>query len=172
MIHFFRDVLDGPIYIALVVICIFGIIGILGFMMERLKTKEEDSAVRNVDASGLHQSTKLVLSSDSLASREEDKKEEIELLQETTDQSNLESNQEEGMDLSKQELPIQENNPISIIDPDASSLQRDEVLSISSSNVKVEEMADVSEQPQEAKVKDMAPVIDFGTTDDVDINDG
>lgn len=169
MIHFFRDVLDGPIYIALVVVCTFGIIGILGFMMERFKTNDEKSAVRDVEASGPNRSTKLILSSSSLISQEETPEEEKNPFQETMEQP--ETNLDQEVDRPIQEGNGQENNSMSI-DSDPSSLQREEVLSISSSDVKVEEMVDVSEQPQEAKVKDMAPVIDFGTTDDVDVNDG
>lgn len=41
MIHFFRDILDGPIYIVIVIISIILIMAIIGFMMERKRLEQE-----------------------------------------------------------------------------------------------------------------------------------
>lgn len=41
MIHFFRDILDGPIYIVVVIISIILIMAIIGFMMERKRLEQE-----------------------------------------------------------------------------------------------------------------------------------
>ncbi len=41
MIKFFRDTLDGPLYYILAVICIFFIMAIIGFLMERKKLEKE-----------------------------------------------------------------------------------------------------------------------------------
>ncbi len=64
MIHFFRDILDGPIYIVLVVISIILIMGILGFIMERYQKKKEGQlAVKVVNASNLRKGDKLIINS-------------------------------------------------------------------------------------------------------------
>ncbi len=42
MISFFRDFLDGPIYLILVVVCIILIMAIIGFIMERKKFEKEE----------------------------------------------------------------------------------------------------------------------------------
>ncbi len=167
MIHFFRDVLDGPVYIALVVICIFGILGILGFMMERLKKKEEDSAVKNIDAAGPHQATKLVLSSDSLDTPLQTTEEE-KLPEEMTKPAVLDLTSDVTLEMPTEEETV--STPESTNETQSFSQPEEGVLSISSNDVKVEEMADINEQTQEPKVKDMTQVIDFGSTDDVDIN--
>jgi len=64
VIHFFRDILDGPIYIVLVVISIILIMGILGFIMERYQKKKEGQlAVKVVNASNLRKGDKLIINS-------------------------------------------------------------------------------------------------------------
>lgn len=48
--EFFRDVLDGPVYIALVIVCLILIMAIIGFIMERKKLeKEANSKIIHVD---------------------------------------------------------------------------------------------------------------------------
>ena len=42
MISFFRDFLNGPIYIIAVIICIILIMAIIGFIMERKKLEKEE----------------------------------------------------------------------------------------------------------------------------------
>lgn len=41
MVEFFRDVLDGPLYIVTAVICVIFIMAIIGFLMERKKLEKE-----------------------------------------------------------------------------------------------------------------------------------
>ncbi len=41
MIKFFRDILDGPFYYIIAIICIFFIMAIIGFLMERKKLEKE-----------------------------------------------------------------------------------------------------------------------------------
>lgn len=48
MIKFFRDVLDGPVYLIFVVICILLIMAIIGFIMERKKLEKEENDKRIV----------------------------------------------------------------------------------------------------------------------------
>ena len=48
--EFFRDVLDGPIYIVLVIVCVILIMAIIGFIMERKRLEQEaNSKVIHVD---------------------------------------------------------------------------------------------------------------------------
>ena len=42
MIHFFRDILDGPLYLIVAVVCIILIMAIIGFIMERKKLEKEE----------------------------------------------------------------------------------------------------------------------------------
>lgn len=41
LVHFFRDILDGPLYWIVVAICFFLIIFILGFLVDRHEKKEK-----------------------------------------------------------------------------------------------------------------------------------
>lgn len=41
MINFFRDVLDGPLYIATTILSVIFIMAIIGFLMERRKLEKE-----------------------------------------------------------------------------------------------------------------------------------
>ena len=44
MIEFFRDILDGPIYIIVAILSLIFIMAIIGFMMERNKLAKEEKA--------------------------------------------------------------------------------------------------------------------------------
>ncbi len=44
MIHFFRDILSGPLYIIISILALFFIMAIIGFLMERKKLEEEKNA--------------------------------------------------------------------------------------------------------------------------------
>ena len=44
MIHFFRDILSGPLYIITSILSIIFIMAIIGFMMERKKLEDEKKA--------------------------------------------------------------------------------------------------------------------------------
>ena len=55
MIWFFRDFLDGPVYIIISILCIVFIMAIIGFMMERVQLEREKKnreAVLEDDAVG------------------------------------------------------------------------------------------------------------------------
>ena len=43
MVNFFRDVLNGPLYIVVVILSIIFIMAIIGFIMERKQKEKEDS---------------------------------------------------------------------------------------------------------------------------------
>lgn len=42
MIHFFRDILDGPLYIGITILSIIFIMAIIGFLMERKRFEKEE----------------------------------------------------------------------------------------------------------------------------------
>ena len=44
MINFFRDVLDGPLYIVIAILSVIFIMAIIGFLMERKKLEEDEKA--------------------------------------------------------------------------------------------------------------------------------
>lgn len=44
MIQFFRDVLDGPLYIVIVILCVIFLMAIFGFIMERKKFEREEKS--------------------------------------------------------------------------------------------------------------------------------
>lgn len=43
MIEFFRDKLDGPLYVIVALISLFLIVAIIGFIMERIKLQKEEN---------------------------------------------------------------------------------------------------------------------------------
>lgn len=169
MIHFFRDILDGPVYVVVVIICIIGILAILRYLLEHSKkTEEYKSSVKdvNVSATNSHSGT-LFISSEEL---EESAKE-----QEITPEVQITSsgNSQEGT-TSNEAINILELNSSEILEQPISenlSSPKDElVLDISSSDsVKVEEIESMPEEKKENKMTDMTTVIDFGSTDDIEI---
>ena len=63
MIHFLRDVMDGPIYIIVLIVSILAIMGIIGFIMERYKLRnEENSKIQVVDAPKIEKAGTLIIS--------------------------------------------------------------------------------------------------------------
>lgn len=52
LIHFFRDVLDGPLYWVLVGVCFFLIIFILGFLVDRREKRERLNNMAEASPSG------------------------------------------------------------------------------------------------------------------------
>lgn len=155
MIHFFRDIIDGPVYIAVTIISFFGIMAILGFMAERLKKKEEQVALVK-DVESVNRS-KLVISSIQLdEEKEENLKEEKENI--------LEINSDE---VSSPQITLEENS-----DVNKTSNGEEVILSINSSDVVVSEIVEEEKTPpseeETHKIKDMTQVIDFGSTDSVE----
>ena len=135
MIHFFRDILDGPLYIALVVICIILIMSIIGFIMDRKKLEKEENEKRVVVGG--------ITPMDPVRTRE------VVL--------NTDTNTDTNVEIISNPLTNPENN-----------LPKEEIFTIDSSNVQVDET--VVDEISETKVEDVAEVIDFGSTKDVDID--
>ena len=135
MIHFFRDILDGPLYIALVVVCIILIMSIIGFIMDRKKLEKEEKEKRVVVGG--------ITPMESIRTRE------VVL--------NTGNDTDANVEIISNPLTDSENN-----------LSKEEILTIDSSDVQVDEI--VADEVSEAKVEDVAEVIDFGSTKDVDID--
>lgn len=133
MIHFFRDILDGPLYIALVVVCIILIMAIIGFIMDRKKLEKEENEKRVVVGG--------TTPMEPVRTRE----------------VVLNTNMDEKVEMITNPL----TNP-------ESDLKREETFTIDSSNVQVDET--VVDNKEETKVEDVAEVIDFGSTKDVEID--
>ena len=133
MIHFFRDILDGPLYIALVVICIILIMAIIGFIMDRKKLEKEENEKRVVVGG--------TTPMEPVRTRE----------------VVLNTNMNEKVET----IPNPFTNP-------ENDLKREETFTIDSANVQVDET--VVDNKEETKVEDVAEVIDFGSTKDVEID--
>lgn len=74
MIHFFRDVMDGPIYIVVLILSILAIMGIIGFIMERYKLRnEENSKIQVVDTPKPEKAGTLIISTQKKRNEEEKK---------------------------------------------------------------------------------------------------
>lgn len=157
MIHFFRDVIDGPIYIVTVVISLFGIMAIFGFILEHLKKKEEPVAlVKEIESKN---GSKLVISS-------------LQLEQEENKNSSLDKNSEDILSLNSNDVIDDGISIDEISDVNKVSNEEEGILSINSSDVVVSEIIEEEETPnleeETHKVKDMTQVIDFGSTDSVE----
>lgn len=82
MIHFFRDVMDGPIYIVVLILSILAIMGIIGFIMERYKLRnEENSKIQVVDAPKPEKAGTLIISTKEKKKEEKPDLEKTELLE-------------------------------------------------------------------------------------------
>ena len=137
MIRFFRDVLDGPLYLVLVVVCIILIMAIIGFIMERKKL-EKEAKEKTVIIDG---TTPI----EPVRTRE--------VVLNTTEQVEVET------------IP----NPLS--NPEIEEIKKEETFTIDSSNVQVSET--VVEEPEKlVKTEDVVEIIDFGSTEDVNIDNG
>ncbi len=161
MIYFFRDIIDGPIYIIAIIISLFGIMAIFGFMLERLKKKEERAAlVKDVESLN---SSKLVISSVQLEEEKDEERLDLKGSDKKTE-SVLELN---SSDIITTDSPIEEKIVVN-----KTSNDEEDVLSINSSDVIVNEIVEEDEvqslEEENHKVKDMTQVIDFGSTDSVE----
>ncbi|MDE5587340.1 MAG: hypothetical protein K2I72_03100 [Bacilli bacterium] len=197
MIHFFRDILDGPVYIIVVIISILAIMGIIGFIMERFKKAgEEETVVKSVDSLKPEKVGTLVISSDSTNSSEKpveskatnlEKTEVLEIvsmpqvktgkdlektevldivsLPPTKKEENLEKTEVLELNFNKEQAS-QAVEPIPQVEITAAA-EKKEILSINSSDVHVQKVANTQEAsvPEEKKIE--TPVIDFGSTKDV-----
>lgn len=168
MIHFFRDILDGPVYIVVSIICILLIIGILGFMIEKLRKKSDSSpTVKDVDTAISLNTNTLVISSNHL---EEDKQVSLDSIEEPVSLEVIGEDSEGVLDdlfLEKNTLSST-NDDLNTRMPDVTD-EEIGVLSINSDDVQVSEVEtlQIAEQPKVTSVK---TVIDFGSTNDVEID--
>lgn len=160
MISFYRDFLDGTIYTVVALVAVVLILAIIGFMMEKIKSyKEEQAKIAYVRLKEVEQRGDTIVF-DSKVDRivgtpvektEDDIQESPSSAITLTPASTPESNQEEDVN------------------------KRDAVMTIDSSSLDVPEIIEErEEEPQsesEPKVEDLTQVIDFGSTDDVKIDE-
>lgn len=155
MIHFFRDVLDGPVYFVLFVVCIILIMSILGFIMERLKLQKEENDKRVVvggTASIEPVRTREVI----LSTKEEPVIEPVQSIN------------QEPISSPTSTTPTT-NNTVVIPNMLDEELKREPTLTLDSSSVNVVG-TEVEEPKPQIKAEDVATIIDFGTTSSIESN--
>lgn len=135
MIHFFRDVLDGPLYLVLVVVCIILIMAIIGFIMEQKRLEKEE-------------------------------KEKIVVVNGTTP---IEPVRTREVVLNTNTDINVETIPNSLTNPEVEEIKQEQSFTIDSSSNRVNETED-NVKIEEVKVEDIAEVIDFGSTKDVNVD--
>lgn len=152
MISFYRDFLDGTVYSVVALISVIFIIAIIGFMMEKIKAYKEEQA-------------KIAY----IKTKEDEQRGGTIIFDSKTDMVKTEvtSPQEENTELKPNTPPEEE------IEDTVN--RRDEVMTIDSSTLDVPEIIEESTENQdinpEEKVEDLTKVIDFGSTDDVKIDE-
>ena len=155
MIHFFRDVLDGPVYFVLFVVCIILIMSILGFIMERLKLHKEENDKRVVvggTASIEPVRTREVI----LSTKEEPVVEPVQSIN------------QEPISSPTATTPTT-NNTVVIPNMLDEELKREPTLTLDSSSVNVVG-TEIEEPKPQIKAEDVATIIDFGTTSSIESN--
>lgn len=155
MIHFFRDVLDGPVYFVLFVVCIILIMSILGFIMERLKLQKEENDKRVVvggTASIEPVRTREVI----LSTKEEPVVEPVQSIN------------QEPISSPTATTPTT-NNTVVIPNMLDEELKREPTLTLDSSSVNVVG-TEIEEPKPQIKAEDVATIIDFGTTSSIESN--
>ncbi len=152
MISFYRDFLDGTVYSVVALISVIFIIAIIGFMMEKIKAYKEEQA-------------KIAY----IKTKEDEQRGGTIIFDSKTDmvKTKVTSPQEENTELKPNTPPEEE------IEDTVN--RRDEVMTIDSSTLDVPEIIEESTENQdinpEEKVEDLTKVIDFGSTDDVKIDE-
>ena len=155
MIHFFRDVLDGPVYFVLFVVCIILIMSILGFIMERLKLQKEENDKRVVvggSASIEPVRTREVI----LSTKEEPVVEPVQSIN------------QEPISSPTSTTPTT-NNTVVIPNMLDEELKREPTLTLDSSSVNVVG-TEIEEPKPQIKAEDVATIIDFGATSSIESN--
>ena len=155
MIHFFRDVLDGPVYFVLFVVCIILIMSILGFIMERLKLQKEENDKRVVvggTASIEPVRTREVI----LSTKEEPVVEPVQSIN------------QEPISSPTSTTPTT-NNTVVIPNMLDEELKREPTLTLDSSSVNVVG-TEIEEPKPQIKAEDVATIIDFGATSSIESN--
>lgn len=189
MIHFFRDILDGPIYIIVVIISLIIIMGIIGFIMERYqKEKEEGSVVKEVNAAQPQVASTLVISS-TPNTKEPDHQQPQEINGKESISAPLPTVQQTTPEPPLNPLPMVEISSVKETPPTAtissvptiietpvsetpSTIAQPTVLELNSNNILNQQQVPVTQEnniQNEQSVNNVAPVIDFGSTTDVDV---
>lgn len=157
MISFFRDFLNGPIYIIAVIICIILIMAIIGFIMERKKLEKEEQE-KKVTIDVATQVERVMPTIQPAVTPVEPVVTKVEpvITREVVLNGNIENSQT---------IPNPLTNP-------ETELKRDTTFTLNSNDVKVEEVVVANNNANnmvESKVEDVANVIDFGSTEDIKI---
>ena len=155
MISFYRDFLDGTVYTVVALVAVVLILAIIGFMMEKIKAyKEEQAKIAYVHTKETEQ-------------RGDTKADHIV-------GTPVEKTQDDGQGSSSSTITL---TPASAPEPpqEEDVNKRDAVMTIDSSTLDVPEIVEEeTEEPQtesEPKAEDLTRVIDFGSTDDVKIDE-
>lgn len=160
MISFYRDFLDGTIYTVVALVAVILILAIIGFMMEKIKSYKEEQAKTAY-----------------MRLKETEQRGDTIVFDSKVDRI-------VGTPVEKTEADLQESSPSKIMltpAPAPESQQeeivnkQDTVVTINSSTLDVPEIVEEqSENPQTesvSKTEDLTKVIDFGSTDDVKIDE-
>lgn len=160
MISFYRDFLDGTIYTVVALVAVILILAIIGFMMEKIKSYKEEQAKTAY-----------------MRLKETEQRGDTIVFDSKVDRI-------VGTPVEKTEADLQESSPSKIMLTPAPELEsqqeeivnkQDTVVTINSSTLDVPEIVEEqSENPQTesvSKTEDLTKVIDFGSTDDVKIDE-
>ena len=160
MISFYRDFLDGTVYTVVALVAVVLILAIIGFMMEKIKAcKEEQAKIAYVHTKETEQRGDTIVF-DSKADH--------------IVGTPVEKTQDDGQGSSSSTITL---TPASAPEPSQEEdvNKRDAVMTIDSSTLDVPEIVEEeTEEPQtesEPKAEDLTQVIDFGSTDDVKIDE-
>ena len=159
MISFYRDFLDGTVYTVVALISVVFILAIIGFMMEKMKAYKEEQAkiayVRTKEA----EPQKDTIIFDSKADR----------IVGTPTEKKLEAEQENSP--ATITLSPASTSETATMTRDEDVNKRDSVMTIDSSTLDVPEIAENNTKEPQPKAEDLTQVIDFGSTDDVKIDE-
>ena len=160
MISFYRDFLDGTVYTVVALVAVILILAIIGFMMEKIKSYKEEQAKTAY-----------------MRLKETEQRGDTIVFDSKVDRI-------VGTPVEKTEADLQESSPSKIMLTPAPELEsqqeeivnkQDTVVTINSSTLDVPEIVEEqSENPQTesvSKTEDLTKVIDFGSTDDVKIDE-
>lgn len=160
MISFYRDFLDGTVYTVVALVAVVLILAIIGFMMKKIKAyKEEQAKIAYVHTKETEQRGDTIVF-DSKADH--------------IVGTPVEKTQDDGQGSSSSTITL---TPASAPEPSQEEdvNKRDAVMTIDSSTLDVPEIVEEeTEEPQtesEPKAEDLTQVIDFGSTDDVKIDE-
>ena len=160
MISFYRDFLDGTVYTVVALVAVVLILAIIGFMMEKIMAyKEEQAKIAYVHTKETEQRGDTIVF-DSKADH--------------IVGTPVEKTQDDGQGSSSSTITL---TPASAPEPSQEEdvNKRDAVMTIDSSTLDVPEIVEEeTEEPQtesEPKAEDLTQVIDFGSTDDVKIDE-